>query len=53
MVISSKCKYCHCFGTHQLTYNLKANIFILKVKKTYIGAFNASFCMTIFDDVLF
>jgi len=33
MLISPKCEFCHVFETHQLIHNLKANIFILKVKK--------------------
>jgi len=34
MLISPECEICHCFGAHQLIHNLKANIFILKAKKT-------------------
>lgn len=30
--ISPKCEFWQYFGTHKLTHNLKANVFILKAK---------------------
>jgi len=32
-----KCRVCHCFGTHQLIHNIKANTFIIKAKKLKIS----------------